>query len=71
MSVALLGLVTADQIKQLCKLICEDSNNPVPINMLQQQMLLALQHWVVNQQRLGLQVNAYAFTAAIAFEQSS
>jgi len=47
-SVALLGLVTADQIKQLCKLIREDANNPVPINMLQQQMLLAMHHWVVN-----------------------
>jgi hypothetical protein len=67
-SVALLGLVTADQIKQLCKLIREDANNPVPINMLQQQMLLAMHHWVVNWQYL--QAETDDFTAVIAFKQS-
>ncbi len=69
-NVALLGLVTADQIKQVCKLIREDPNNPVTINMLQQQMLLALRFWVVNRQRLGLAVDAEEFTAITAFEQS-
>jgi hypothetical protein len=57
-NIALLGLVTSDQIKELCKLIREDTNNPVPINMLQQQMLLAMRYWVVNRQRLGLLVIA-------------
>ncbi len=33
-NVALLGLMTADQVKQVCKLIREDPVNPVPINML-------------------------------------
>jgi hypothetical protein len=69
-SMALLGLVTADQIKQLCKLIRKDPTNPVPINMLQQQMLLATRRWVVNQQRLGLLVDADEFTAIMAYEQS-
>jgi hypothetical protein len=62
-NVALLGLMTADQVKQVCKLIREDPVNPVPINMLQQQMLLAFRFWVVNRQRLGLAVNADEFTA--------
>jgi hypothetical protein len=69
-SIALLGLVTSNQIKQLCKLIREDANNPVPINMLQQQMLLAMRHWVVNCQRLALLVDADEFSAITAFEQS-
>jgi hypothetical protein len=69
-SMALLGLVTSDQITQLCKLICEDANNPVPINMLQQQMLLAMCHWAVNRQRLSLLVEAEEFNAITAFEQS-
>ncbi len=69
-NVALLGLVTADQIKQVCKLIREDPNNPVTFNMLQQQMLLAFRFWVVNRQRLGLAVDAEEFTTITAFEQS-
>jgi len=41
-SMALLSLVTAYQMKQLCKLIHENADNPVPINMLQQQILLSM-----------------------------
>ncbi len=44
--------------------------NPVPINMLQQQLLLAFRYWVVNRQRLGIPVDADEFTAITAFEQS-
>jgi hypothetical protein len=68
-NVTLLGLVTTDQIKQVCKLIREGVR-PVPINMLQQQMLLSFCYWVVNRQRLGLPVDADDFTAVLAFEQS-
>jgi hypothetical protein len=68
-NVVLLGLVTADQIKQVCKLIREGVP-PVPINMMQQQMLLSFHYWVVNRQRLGLPVDADDFTAILAFEQS-
>ncbi len=67
---ALLGLITPDQVKQVCKLIREDPVTSVPINMLQQQMLLAFRFWVVNRQRLGLPVDAEDFTAITAFEQS-
>ena len=69
-NVALLGLMTPDQVKQVCKLIGEDAANPIPINMLQQQMLLAFHYWVVNHQCLGLAVNANEFTAITAFEQA-
>jgi len=65
-SMALLSLVTAYQMKQLCKLIHENADNPVPINMLQQQILLSMWHWVVNRQRLGLPVDPDEFTAIIA-----
>jgi hypothetical protein len=30
-NIALLGLVTSNQIKQVCKLFREDADNPVPI----------------------------------------
>ena len=69
-TMSLLGLVTGDQIKQVCKLIRESPNNPVPINIVQQQMLLAMRYWVVTRQRLGLPVVATDFTAATAYEQS-
>jgi hypothetical protein len=69
-NIALLGLVTSDQIKQVCKLTRENAGNPVPINIIQQQLLLAMRHWVINRQRLGLEVNAADFTAATAYEQS-
>jgi hypothetical protein len=67
---ALLSLFMADQIKQVCKLIREDPVNPIPINMMQQQMLLAFCYWVVNHQRLGLLDDAVDFMATIAFKQS-
>jgi hypothetical protein len=69
-NITLLGLVTSNQIKQVCKLIREDAVNPVPINIFQQQMLLVMRHWTVNRQRLGLTVNANDFTAIMAYEQS-
>jgi hypothetical protein len=69
-NIALLGLVTSDQVKQVCKLIREHVANPVPINIIQQQLLLAIRHWVINRQRLGLDVNADDFMAIIAYEQS-
>jgi len=46
-TMSLLGLVTSDQIKQVCKLIHESPNNPVPINIVQQQLLLAMRYWVL------------------------
>jgi hypothetical protein len=69
-TMSLLGLVTSDQIKQVCRLIRKSPNNPVPINFVQQQLLLAMHYWVVTRQRLGLPVVATAFTAATAYEQS-
>jgi hypothetical protein len=51
-------------------LIGEDTANPVPINMLQQQLLLVFCYWVVNRQRLGIPVDADEFTAITAFKQS-
>ena len=46
-TMSLLGLVTSDQITQVCKLIHKSPNNPVPINIVQQQLLLAMRYWVL------------------------
>jgi hypothetical protein len=68
-NITLLGLVTRNQIKQVCKLIQEDADDPVPINIIQQQMLLTMHHWTVNCQHLGLTVSATDFTDSLVLKR--
>jgi hypothetical protein len=69
-NIAMLGLLTTDQVSKVCKRIETRQVNPLPITTLQEQLLLALRFWVTNRQRLQLPILAADFTMVIALNQA-
>jgi len=69
-NVAMIGLLTADQISKMCKRIESRAANPIIITTMQEQFLLSLRHWVVNKQRLQEPVNPNDFTLVTALNQT-
>ncbi len=68
--VAMLGLLSASQITKLCKRISTRTDNPLAITSIQEQMLLALRFWIVNRQRMQLQINVAEITLALIMAQA-
>ncbi len=54
MNIAMLGLLSVDQLSKMCKWLDHWPINPVWITTVQEQLLLAMRYWVVNKQRLQL-----------------
>jgi hypothetical protein len=69
-NVAMIGLLTADQISKMCKRIESRALNPVVITTVQEQFLLSLRHWVVHKQRLQDPINPNDFTLVTALNQA-
>jgi len=69
-NMAMLGLLTSSQVSKLCKRIETRAVNPIHINTIQEQLLLAMRSWVINRQRLQLPVEANEFTMIIALNQA-
>jgi hypothetical protein len=61
----MLGLLSASQITKLCKRISTRTDNPLAITSVQEQMLVALRFWIVNRQRMQLQINVAEITLAL------
>jgi hypothetical protein len=63
-----LMIYSKDQIKSICKVIREDTLNPIPISMEQEQLLTTMRHWVKTRVRTNRDINPDLFTgdAAIA-----
>ena len=49
-----LARVDKSRIKQLCKMLHEDQENPIEISLMNKQLLEAMRFWVINRNRLGL-----------------
>jgi hypothetical protein len=69
-NIAMLGLLTADQVSKICKRIETRVIDPLPITTIQEQLLLAMRFWVANRQRLQLPIDAAAFTMIAALNQA-
>lgn len=71
LNIAMLGLLTIDQVSKVCKRIeMQQVNLLLPITTLQEQLLLTLCFWVTNRQRLQLPILAADFTVVIALNQA-
>jgi hypothetical protein len=69
-NIVMVGLLSADQISRTCKRIGTRAENPILINTVQEQLLLALRFWVVSKQRLHLPLNTQEFTMYTALNQA-
>jgi len=69
-NVAMIGLLTIDQLSKMCKSIESRAVNPVVIFTVQEQFLLSLRHWVVNKQRLQEPIHPNEFTMVTALNQT-
>jgi hypothetical protein len=68
-NIAMLGLLTIDQISKICKRLESRTVDPIRITMVQEQLLLKLRFWVANNQRLRLPLVAEDFTMITALNQ--
>lgn len=68
-NIAMLGLLTADQISKMCKRLESRAINPIVITTVQEQLLLGLRFWVANNQRLQLPIVPEEFTMIEALNQ--
>jgi hypothetical protein len=66
----MLRLLSSTQIQKLCKRIQTRANNPIVINTIQEQLLLAMHFWVIQRQRLQMPKDANQFTMIVAFSQA-
>jgi hypothetical protein len=69
-NIAMLGILTVDQVSKICKRIETRAVNPLPITTMQEQLLLAMRFWVTNRQRLQLPINAADYTLVLALNQA-
>jgi hypothetical protein len=65
-----LMIYSKDQIKSVCKVIREDTLNPIPISMEQEQFLTAMRHWVKTRVRTNRDINPVLFTRDVAIAES-
>jgi len=67
---AMLGLLSATQVSKICKQTETRPINPIRINTVQEQLLLAMRFWVIERQRLQLPVDATQFNMIVALNQA-
>ncbi len=65
-----LMIYSKDQIKSICKVIREDTLNPIPISMEQEQLLTAMRHWVKTRVRTNRDINPDLFTGDVAIAEA-
>ncbi len=71
MHMAMLGMLAETGIARICKVIRARAVDPLMITVMQEQLLQGMRFWVTNRQRIGLVVDADAFTTATAFAQTA
>jgi hypothetical protein len=69
-NVAMLALLSATQVSKICKRIETRLVNPVRVNTVQEQLLLAMRFWVTQCQCLQLPVDAAQFNMVVALTQA-
>jgi hypothetical protein len=65
-----LMIYSKDQIKRVCTVIREDTLNPVPISMEQEQLLTAMRNWVKTRVRTNRDINPALFTRDVAIAEA-
>jgi hypothetical protein len=65
-----LMIYSKDQIKGVCKVIRENTMNPIPISMEQEQLLTAMRHWVKTRVRTNRDINPDLFTRDVAIAEA-
>jgi riboflavin synthase len=69
-NIAMLGLMTPEDISKICKVFRTHAVNPLQVMVVQEQLLLAVRFWVSNRQRLQKPVEAHVVTAVLAYNQA-
>jgi hypothetical protein len=69
-NIAIMGLLSADQVSKACKRIATRAVNPIQINTVQEQLLLGLRFWVTQRQRLHQPIVTGDFTMFTALNQA-
>jgi hypothetical protein len=62
-NIAMLGLMTPEDISKMCKVFRTHAVNPLQVMVVQEQLLLAVRFWVSNRQHLQKPVEAHVVTA--------
>jgi hypothetical protein len=69
-NIAMLGLMTPEDISKICKVFRTHAVNPLQVMVVQEQLLLAVRFWVSNRQHLQKPVEAHVVTAVLAYNQA-
>ena len=69
-NVAMMGLLSSEQISRICKHLATRAVDPIPLPAMQEQLLLALHFWVAKQQWLQQIIAIDNFTVALALNQA-
>jgi hypothetical protein len=69
-NIAMLGLLSPEQVSRIFKRLAIRAVNPIPTSAIQEQLMLAIHFWVVGQQRLQQPIDADIVTAAMALNQA-
>ena len=70
-NLAMLGLLSEDDLTRMCKAFQTRSVAPIPLSVLQEKLLLGIRFWVANRQRLQLVIDAADITPALAYTQAN
>jgi hypothetical protein len=70
-NIAMLGLLSEEDITRMCKTLRTRANNPIPLTVLQEKLLLATRFWVANRQRVQLPVDANDVTPILIYTQAN
>jgi len=70
-NIAMLGLISEEDLIRMCKAFRMRPNVPIPLTVLQEKLLLGVRFWVSNRQRLQLAVEAEDVTPALAYTQAN
>ncbi len=70
-NVAMLGLLSEEDIMRMCKAFRMRPIAPIPLMVLQEKLLLGVRFWITNRQRLQLPIEADDITPALAYTQAN
>jgi hypothetical protein len=70
-NIAMLGLLSEDDLIRMCKAFRARPNAPIPLSVLQEKLLLGIRFWVTNRQRLQIAIDATEITPALAYTQAN
>ncbi len=70
-NIAILGLLSEEDITRMCKAFRTRPNAPILLMVLQEKLLLGVRFWISSQQRFQIPVEANDITPALAYTQAN